>query len=437
MKPQLTVLLIILFFISFQGKTQAEKIDLLLNTPIDISKPSEDCQVEICKSLLTKIEQAKFSIDFAVYGFRGQPLILNALREAQQRGVKIRGIIDKNTDNESYYSDTWRLEKAFRTISSDYEKDRETLQILAKKKWSQGKSKKCERPSGHVGPLQCFEGQGYASKAKIDFKGDIMHNKFFIIDRRYVWTGSANISDTGIGGYNANNAVLIDSQSVANVYTSEFNQMHTGGLYHRSKVVTRKATSVTLNSVPPQHLLIAFSPQDYAVYSAVIPELKAAKESIDVAIFFLTHKNISREIVKAHQRGVKVRIILDATGATNEYSKHKFLRDSGIPLKIETWGGKMHMKSALIDGKHLIIGSMNWTRAGESKNDENTIVLKNYRQANKFKNFYDDLWKSIDDKWLDGEPRPESIESTSSCFDKIDNDFDKKIDHKDNDCSVQ
>ena len=109
------------------------------------------------------------------------------------------------------------------------------------------------------------------------------------------------------------------------------------------------------------------------MYRGVIPLIKDAKKSIDVSIFFLTHKNISKELVAAKNRGVDVRVIIDATSASNGYSKHQYLRDIGISLKVEQWGGKMHMKSAIIDGKHLILGSMNWTSAGESKNDENTL----------------------------------------------------------------
>ncbi len=185
---------------------------------------------------------------------------------------------------------------------------------------------------------------------------------------------------------------------------------------------------------PSQSVLIAFSPQDDAVDNAVLPLLKSANQSIDIAMFFLTHKTLTKELVNAHKRGVKVRIILDATGAANGYSKHQYLREHGIAIKIENWGGKMHMKSALIDNRHLIIGSMNWTSAGASKNDENTIVINNFSQAKKFRNFFEKLWLSIDNKWLNGLPQAESLESFGSCSDGIDNDFDHQVDSKDKGC---
>ena len=153
-------------------------------------------------------------------------------------------------------------------------------------------------------------------------------------------------------------------------------------------------------------------------------------------MFFLTHKQISKSLVNASTRGVKIRIILDATGATNAYSKHRYLRDHGIPVKVENWGGKMHMKAAVIDQRHLVFGSMNWTAAGESKNDENMIIAKDApRQAQTLTLFFEELWASIPDRWQQGAPRPESTDSGTACHDALDNDFDGAIDAADPGCA--
>jgi len=259
-----------------------------------------------------------------------------------------------------------------------------------------------------------------------------MHNKFFIVDGKYIWTGSANISDTGTGGYNANVVALIESEFIASKYLIEFEQMFIDEKFHRAKKKLKKTKLQT--HINGQEVNIYFSPQGYAMYRGVIPLIKDAKDSIDISIFFLTHKNISKELVKASKRGVSIRVILDATAASNGYSKHNYLRDSGIPVKVENWGGKMHMKSAIIDKKHLIVGSMNWTSAGESKNDENTLIIKNFKDAPKYQRFYNLMWNSIPDKWLREDPMPESKDSGTSCYDDVDNDFDGKIDAKDPNC---
>lgn len=379
------------------------------------------------------INQAEDSIDFAIYGLRGQKTILNALVDAQERGVVVRGVIDKDIHNKSYYSDTHLLETRLDNVRSDYQHDVMIWKVLSSSN-SNSRKDKCSRPDGHEGPLQCFEGRGYASKEKISFKGDIMHNKFFVVDNERVWTGSANISDTGTGGYNANIVTVIDSPFFAKFYTTEFEQMFVDGDFHRSKRRLKKEEISA--DIDGQKINLYFSPQGYAMYEGVIPLIKSAEDSIDIAVFFLTHNNVAKELVAAKERGVNIRVILDATAATNGYSKHNYLRENGIPVKVENWGGKMHMKSAIVDEEHLIIGSMNWTRAGESKNDENTLVIRNAaNNAEIYQEFFNHMWGSIPDKWLLADPMAESRESGSSCTDGIDNDFDKEVDSDDAGCS--
>ena len=426
--PLIIILAGVLFY--YQQDSYTPSIKLITNSPLNKEGPNKDCNKEICSSLLKLINEAKTSIDFAIYGLRGQNEILLALVNAEKRGVKVKALIDKDLKNENYYTDTHLVEEKLINVLDDYLSDLKTSEYLDK---NIKENNKCKRPPNTKGLLQCFEGKGYASEEEIPFNGDIMHNKFFIIDKRFVWTGSANISDTGIGGYNANLVALVDSKFIAKYYTIEFDQMFKDGDFHRRKKKLKKEDIFT--KIDGAEIGLYFSPQGYAMYRGVLPLIEEAKKSIDVSIFFLTHNNISRELVKAHKRGVKIRVILDATAATNGYSKHNYLREHGIPVKVESWGGKMHMKAAVIDNKHVIVGSMNWTLAGERKNDENTIIIKNSsKHANQLSSFFNSMWKSIPDKWLRMDPLPESIDSGSSCYDLIDNDFDDIIDSDEKEC---
>ncbi len=408
-----------------------DTIKLITNSPIHKNGPNKDCNTEICTSLLKLINSANKTIDFAIYGLRGQNEILQALIKAEKRGVIVRGITDKTLEGKSYYTDTHLLSENLKFVHDDRKIDIDRAEYLEGINYNE--SQQCDRPSNTKGPLQCFEGKGYASKEEIIFNGDIMHNKFFIVDGRYVWTGSANISDTGIGGYNANIVAYIDSPFLANYYTVEFEQMFVEGNYHKTKKkLKKKDISIILGETK---VSLFFSPQGYAVTKGILPLINGAKDTIDIAIFFLTHNKISKALVDAKERGVKVRVILDATAATNGYSKHNYLRENGIDVKVESWGGKMHMKAAVIDSKHIIVGSMNWTLAGEKKNDENTIIIKNSSiHGNKLSSFFEEMWNSIPSSWLKNDPLPESIESGTSCYDSIDNDFDNIIDYNEKEC---
>lgn len=154
-------------------------------------------------------------------------------------------------------------------------------------------------------------------------------------------------------------------------------------------------------------------------------------------MFYLTNKKILQYLIDAHKRGVDVKIILDATAASNPFTNHELLRKEGILVKVENWGGKMHMKSAIIDDKYIVIGSMNWTGKAEYHNDENTLIIENELLAKQFKNFFNKLWASIPDKWLTGNPDPESPDSVNSCTDGVDNDHDRRTDNADESCNPQ
>lgn len=170
----------------------------------------------------------------------------------------------------------------------------------------------------------------------------------------------------------------------------------------------------------------------------VQPLLAAARDSINISIFFLTHKYVTAELIAAHRRGVQVRVIVDATSAKNGYTKHELLRVAGIPVKVENWGGKMHAKAATIDGQTLVLGSMNWTGAGEKTNDENTLILRSQRLAHQYDVWFEELWRSIPDQWLaeGARPDPESWHSGTACTDGVDNDFDRKMDAADPGCQA-
>ena len=182
-----------------------------------------------------------------------------------------------------------------------------------------------------------------------------------------------------------------------------------------------------------------FSPQDKTTQYGVSRLIDRARSEINAAIFFLTSKYIAADLdlIAAHRRGVKVRVITDATAAKNEYTKQELLREVEIPVKVESWGGKMHAKAMSVDGEFLVAGSMNWTTAGESTNDENSLLIRSARLASQFDEYYQHLWTSIPEKWMlpGSRPDPESLDSGNSCDDGVDNDFDDLADERDPGCS--
>lgn len=429
-------------------------IALYLHEPSARLAPSSNCDIGLCTSLLALIEGAEHSIDFAIYGMRGQPDILAALEQAKARGVEIRGVVDRDAEGNNYYTNTDQLAAKIGNVRDDRKVDRELERD--DKKTARGEkfnTDSCKRPDGFEGYVQCLsydlgdrcllathasrEPFG-ASTAGEDGEeaqayNKIMHDKFFVVDGRWLWTGSTNISDTCSGGYNANLALVLDSPTVAAWYTQEFETMWVDGKHHQHKP---KSEGPRKTKVGKAEVEVLFSPQDHAIERNVRPLIQGASKRIDIAVFFLTHKLITKDLIDAKLRGVEVRVIMDASGASNGYTKHELLRAVGIPVKIENWGGKMHMKSALIDGETLIAGSMNWTSAGEWDNDENTLIIRDPALAEQYQGFFDGLWAALPDTWVAANPDPESKQSGSACADGVDNDHDHLVDAQDPGCGA-
>ncbi len=414
-------------------------IQLLPNEPVG-ERPSSDCFTAICSSLLREIERSQQSISFAIYGFRGQPAILTALLAAQQRGVTVRGVVDKDAAGQSYYSDTEELITKLGSVTSDGLLDRQ--KALAQKNKEGPATGDCRRPDNTEGPLSCFNaevgGKKYeesqASHEEISFSGDIMHDKFFVFDGARLWTGSANVSDSCSGGYNANLSVIVADPSIAGWYEEEFNEMYEGRFHKAKKVHTSKTV---LKSLLPGGTSVEafFSPQGKAMERSVVALIGEARRSIDIAVFYLTNKAATTALLEAQARGVDIRIIIDASGASNAYSKHALLRKAGIAVKVEDWGGKMHAKTAVVDDEHLVMGSMNWTSAGDTANDENTLVFRHAPAiARQYNEWYAKLWSSIDDRWLKEDAPAEGLLAGSSCQDGLDNDYDHDKDEEDSRC---
>lgn len=351
-------------------------------------KPDTGCNSPMCKALLSEINMAEKSIDIAAYGWDDNKILNNAIKNAIKRGVKVRLVYETNTKNTSFYPYTFEFANWIKNARSDYMEGN-------------------------------FKETNY-----------LMHNKFIVFDNKIVFTGSANFSFTGISGYNANAAFIINSKQIAQLYTDEFEQMYTGK-FHLQKQKTKKNNRFIFND---KKISVFFMPQDKGITNGVIPLINNAKHYIYVPTFLITHKEMTSALIKAKKRGVDVKVIVDATNASNRSSTHQSLRDSGIPVKTENYAGKMHLKSVIIDDEYVVGGSMNFSYSGENKNDENMLLIEDKNLAFFYKNYFLYIWDKIPDKWLKYNARAESFDSIGSCFDGIDNDFDGKIDSDDEGC---
>ena len=376
------------YTIQRQGKTKAYvdtgKIKVFFTDLTLKLKPDRNCDSSVCREILTNINNARETIDMAIYGYSRTPAIENALISAIERGVKVRLVYDMNPSGQNIYPDTDIITKILHSNKSD------------------------------IGSLEA---------------NSIMHNKFYIFDNKILITGSANLSHTDMSGFNSNVIAVIESEEIAQMYKKEFEQMY-GGRFHNSKsIYPNKRVNLSGTNVE-----VYFSPKDKGIGNAVIPLINNAKKYIYIPVFVLTDRKTTEALIRAKNRGVDVRMIIDALNASVQHSKHKELRQGGIPVKTENYAGKMHSKSMIIDDEYTIIGSMNFSNSGENKNDENMLVIQSPEITKAYKEFFLYQWNKIDDKWLKLNARAEGKDSIGSCADGLDNNYDGFTDLEDPAC---
>lgn len=380
---------------------KTSNIELYFIDGYKYKQPANYARTSASQALIREINNAKYSIDFAVFGFSSQPDILKALLKAKKRGVNVRWVVDMTPWNFNFYGGTKYTLKILPNHKTDYQTDRKALEINQKKGFK-------------------------------NYNGTLIHDKYFIIDKKVVWTGSTNISSAGTGGYNTNVSAVIKSPEIAELYTYDFEKMFVKGLFHENKPILSKKKMLLEDS---SIVDVFFSPNPAILDEGILPIINSAKEYVYVPIFYLTHQKIYDSLYDAKKRGVDARIILDAHSATTQHSKVKEIRELGIPIKVENWGGKMHMKSIVSDDTYIILGSCNFTNTGINKNDENLLVIRNTELAKGFKNKFLEYWDVIPDNWLYNTPKPEGKDSIGSCSDGLDNDHNGLIDKDDPNCS--
>lgn len=336
-------------------------------------------------ALRALFDSAATSIDAAIYDF-DRAGVRDALIAAHNRGVRVRVM----GDDETYFSS--RSEPFFRSLEA------EGIPVLA------------------------------------DMRGasSLEHNKFAVIDGAKVWTGSFNWSDTA-ATYNAENALVIASPHLAQAYTTEFAEMF-DPLTGRNGICKRDNTTHQFD-LGGTRVASYFSPSD-GVEQALLDELNAATESIYFAMFFLTSDPVGDVLVNKAKSDLPVAGIFDAVGATNLYSQDAKLCAADLPIKVETFGGKVHHKFAVVDvdgpDPRVITGSYNWTSAGTESNDENTLIIHDAATAQAYYQEYLRLYRSIPDDAICSRHSAES--GMPACQDGLDNDYDNVIDAADRDC---
>lgn len=127
----------------------------------------------------------------------------------------------------------------------------------------------------------------------------------------------------------------------------------------------------------------------------LVRAIDEAKYSVDVAIYHLDLWSVRDALIRAHQRGVRVRIVTESNHVLEP--EIVALEQAGVPVLSDRREHLMHHKFVVIDGLEIWTGSMNFTVRGAYRNNNNLLRIRSDRIAQDFTREFEEMF--IDDRF--------------------------------------
>ncbi len=136
---------------------------------------------------------------------------------------------------------------------------------------------------------------------------------------------------------------------------------------------------------------VYFTPPSQAT-SAIVNAIEASEQEVLVQAYGFTHKGIAKALISAHQRGVRVLVLLDQKSLSTNGEVIKLLEHAQIAVRQDGMHAIAHNKVMVIDDAVVITGSFNFTHSAASRNAENFLILKSVALAQRYKAVWQDHW---------------------------------------------
>ena len=272
------------------------------------------------EALVSAIDNARLSVDMAIYDF-DLGNVCNALVNAHRRGVTVRIVTDSDNLDEP--------------------------------------------------EIQALKDAGIPVLG--DRREGLMHDKFVVIDRMEVWTGSMNF--TFNDAYkNNNNLIRVRSSRLAQDYLTEFSEMFTDDEFGpRSPANTPYSTL----SVDSSQLEVYFSPDD-GTAGHLIDLINAARQSVSFLAYSFTADDLAAAMLARAPAGITISGVFEESQyRSNMGTEYDHFRSSGQDVRLDGNPRNMHHKVIIIDEQIVVTGSYNFSASAEKSNDENTLVVHN------------------------------------------------------------
>lgn len=140
----------------------------------------------------------------------------------------------------------------------------------------------------------------------------------------------------------------------------------------------------------------AFS-DDAALDQYLIKIISSSRQSIELCIYSFTLENVAAELIKARNRGIAVRVIMDQhhVFTKKRAAAVQMILDAGIELRTlrGTWTyGVNHNKIGVYDRQLVSAGSFNWSNNAAYNNYENIVFSKKPSVVIGYAAYFDYMW---------------------------------------------
>jgi phosphatidylserine/phosphatidylglycerophosphate/cardiolipin synthase-like enzyme len=237
-------------------------------------------QGAIDSKLVALMDQAQKTLDVADYDF-DLANVADAMVRAKGRGVTVRMV----TDSDTFGNKDARIQDAFNKLK------RAGIPIVD------------------------------------DQRSAIMHNKFSVVDRFWVSTGSWNYTDGDTYHLN-NNMIVIQSPELAANYSAEFEKMFVKRKFGPTK---DKGVPNPVLTIGDSHVENYFASEE-PVAPHVIDTLRKATSSVYFLAFSFTHDGIGQAIIDRKKAGAKVIGVFETTGSNTQFSEYGKMKAAGLEV---------------------------------------------------------------------------------------------------------
>lgn len=138
-----------------------------------------------------------------------------------------------------------------------------------------------------------------------------------------------------------------------------------------------------------------FSDRD-RIADRIIAAINHTQKTLHIAIYDLTHADITPAIESAQRRGVDVRIVADQRQSSEPHSEIPYLQSKGVAIRMSRGykGNRsiMHNKFAVFDGRLAVTGSFNWTTSADDYNFENAVFISDPAGVARFEEEFELIW---------------------------------------------